>query len=77
MKPAESTPAKGSEMPNKVIVFRLTQAEGDGCFLAVQENALDAIADAMHGSEPGDSFTVTVEEWDRKKLDDLPEWDGW
>ena len=73
-----------ADMPEKVTVYKVAPAaegvsakDNDGCYLAVAENDLAAIGDSMIGAEPGDVFIVTVEEWEAKELDMLPEWDGW
>ena len=58
----------------KVKVWKM---ERDGQFLAVDRSALDAIIEDMECMEEGDSFTITVEEWDKADLDALPEFDGW
>ena len=61
----------------KVQVWKIERGEFPGNFLAVDESGLDGIIDEIRHAEEGDVFTVTVEGWDKKDLDNLPEWDGW
>lgn len=64
-------------MAEKVTVWKLENRDFPGEFLAVAENELDALVDTVRYAEDGDAFTVTIEKWDKKDLDNLPEWDGW
>ena len=64
-------------MSEKVKVWKLENRDFPGDFLAVAEDGLDAIVDTVRYSEEGSAFTITIEEWDKKDLDGLPEWDGW
>jgi hypothetical protein len=61
----------------KVRVWKLENRASPGEFLAVDSSGFDAISDGIMHAEAGESFTVTIEEWDKADLDNLPEWDGW
>lgn len=64
-------------MAEKVVVYKLTNVTMDGEWLAVTQQGLDAIQDAIIDSDPGTKYTIEVEEWEKGLLDELPEWDGW
>ena len=63
-------------MADKVKVWRL-EHKGSGSFLAVDHSGLDGINEEIRQAEDGDVFTVTVEYWEQKSFNELPEWDGW
>lgn len=64
-------------MAEKVQVWKIERGEFPGNFLAVDESGLDAITDEIRHAEEGDVFMITVQDWEKKDLDGLPEWDGW